>query len=505
MTVLAIDQGTTSSRTAIFTANLELATVAQRDVVRDYPRPGRVEQDPEDLWESVVSTTRQALAQANAAPATVAAIGITNQRETTLLWERATGKPVYPAIVWQDRRATPLCTRLRAQGCEPLIVQKTGLLLDSYFSAVKLMWLLDRDQALRRRATRGELAFGTVDTFLLWRLTGGKVHFTDATNAARTLLFDIHRGVWDDELLRLFSVPRAILPEVCDSAADFGVTVPGLFGGAIRIGGVAGDQQAAAIGQGCVDPGMIKATYGTGCFALLSTGAFAPVSQNRMLTTIACQIGGRRTYALEGSIFIAGAVVQWLRDGLGVLDSASESAALAATADAGQRVILVPAFTGLGAPYWDSHACGAIFGLTQATGRAELVRAALEAVCYQTRDLLMAMQEDLRDTGVRTASTLYVDGGMSANDWTMQFLADILDKPVERPKLTETTVLGAAWLAGLQAGIYPSPQDMPVRRRESTRFVPTMKEADREALYAGWQDAVRRTLTDDSKAPDHMA
>ena len=490
--VLAIDQGTTSTRAMVFGGDCSVAASAQREFPQYFPRPGWVEHDPEDLWRTAVETAREAMASARLSAADIAAIGIANQRETTILWDRATGKPAHRAIVWQDRRAAPLCERLRNQGMEPSAAAKSGLLLDPYFSAGKIAFLLSQDESLRRRADAGELAFGTVDSFLLWRLTGGRTHRTDAANASRTLLLNIHRGEWDDELTEMFGVPKALLPEVCDCAFDFGETEKSLFGGAIKIGGMAGDQQAAAIGQACFSPGMFKSTYGTGCFALLHTGDSAAESKNRMLTTIAYQLGGRRSYALEGSIFIAGAAVQWLRDGLQILSDAGQSGAMAAAADEAQRLILVPAFTGLGAPYWDSEARGAIFGLTRAAGRNELARAALESVCYQTRDLAEAMREDL---GGGELGVLRADGGMSASEWTMQFLADMLGAPVDCPQILETTALGAAYLAGLQSGVYPPPPEFAARWRRKKRFTPAMDGAAREQKYAEWKDAVRRVLS----------
>jgi glycerol kinase len=421
----------------------------------------------------------------------IAAIGIANQRETTVVWERATGKPIHNAIVWQDRRTADACAVLRAAGHEAAVTDKTGLVLDPYFSATKIGWLLDHVNRARAAAEQGRLAFGTVDSFLLWRLTGGKVHATDATNASRTLLYDIAKGAFDDDLLALFDVPRSLLPEVRDCNASFGVTEPSILGGAIPILGVAGDQQAATIGQACFQPGMVKATYGTGCFALLNTGIKPVASHNRLLTTVAYQLDGKRTYALEGAIFIAGAAVQWLRDGLRVIASAPESGALAATADAGQDVYLVPAFVGLGAPYWQPEARGALFGLTRATGAAELARAALEAVCYQTRDLLEAMHSDW-SAGAK--AVLRVDGGMVASDWTMQFLADILDAPVERPIIGETTALGVAWLAGHKAGVWPDAAGFAKLWKLDRGFSPALDAAERERKYAGWKRAVRAVL-----------
>jgi glycerol kinase len=486
--LLAIDQGTTSTRAIVFDAALAPVAVAQQEFTQHFPRPGWVEHDPEEIWASVVATGRAAIAQAGVAAADLAAIGITNQRETALIWDRATGKPIHNAIVWQDRRTAEMCASLRAAGREPNLTQKTGLLLDPYFSATKIAWLLDHVDGARAAAAQGRLCFGTVDSFLLWRLTGGKLHATDATNAARTLLLDIHHARWDAELTDLFGVPQSLLPEVRDCAGDFGTT--GLFGGNIRILGVAGDQQAATVGQGCFAPGMMKSTYGTGCFALLNTGPQMVTSRNRLLTTIAYQLAGKRTFALEGAIFVAGAAVQWLRDGLNIIGRADQSGALAAAADPDEQVYLVPAFVGLGAPWWDAEARGAIFGLTRKSGQAELARAALESVGYQTRDLIDAMRADWPDLG---ETVLRVDGGMTASDFAMQFLADILDAPVDRPVVQETTALGAAYLAGLAAGVCPPPDRFAKSWKRERRFVPTMYPAIRARKWAGWQDAVRRT------------
>jgi glycerol kinase len=491
--LLAIDQGTTSTRTILFDAALTPVAMAQEELRQIYPAPGWVEHDPEEIWSATVATVRAALAKAGAAAADVAGIGITNQRETTILWDRASGKPVHNAIVWQDRRTADHCTSLREAGHEAAVAARTGLLLDPYFSATKIRWLIDQTPGARVDAAAGRLAFGTVDSFLLWRLTGGRVHATDATNAARTLLFDIARGEWDLGLCELFGVRAALLPRVCDCAHDFGTTEPGLFGGPIRILGVAGDQQAATIGQGCFAPGMVKSTYGTGCFALLNTGDAPVASSHRLLTTVAYQLAGRRTYALEGAIFVAGAAVQWLRDGLKLIARAEDVNALAATADPAEQVYLVPAFVGLGAPYWDAQARAAVFGLTRKCGAAELARAALEAVGYQTRDLLEAMRADW--PAMRSDSVLRVDGGMVASDATLQFLADILGLPVDRPTVMETTALGAAYLAGLAAGICPDLEGFAKRWKCARRFEPQMDEATRARKWAGWRDAVSRTLT----------
>ena len=496
--LIAIDQGTTSTRAMVFDANLVPVATAQQELRQVYPVPGWVEHDPEEIWSAVVATVRSAMAQAGIGAKDVAGIGITNQRETTIVWDRATGKPIHNAIVWQDRRTADACAALRGAGHEATVMRRTGLLLDPYFSATKISWLLANVPGAASAAAQGKLAFGTVDAFLLWRLTGGKVHATDATNAARTLVFDIVRASWDHELTDLLAVPESLLPEVRDCAADFGETLPDLFGGAIRILGIAGDQQAAAIGQGCFAPGMVKSTYGTGCFVLLNTGDEPVHSRHRLLTTIACQLEGRRSYALEGAIFVAGAAVQWLRDGLHLIDRAPEADALARRADPAEQVYLVPAFVGLGAPWWDADARGALLGLTRNTGPAEIARATLEAVGYQTRDLLEAMRADwptVSDTVLR------VDGGMTASDITMQFLADILGSPVDRPTVMETTALGAAYLAGYRAGLCPDPAAFSAAWRLQRRFLPEMEPAERNRKWAGWQDAVRRVRTPRRDAP----
>jgi glycerol kinase len=492
--VVAIDQGTTSTRAIVFDKLLNPVAMKQREFRQIYPQSGWVEHDPEEIWNTVQHTVADAIRQAGLAGRHIAAIGITNQRETVVIWDRASGKPIHNAIVWQDRRTAPLCNALRDEGHEPAISAKTGLLLDPYFSATKIAWLLDNIPGARGAAEAGRLAFGTIDSFLLWRLTGGKLHATDATNAARTLLLDIHTGAWDQDLLRLFNIPPSLMPEVRDSDADFGVAERDLFGSRIRIYGVAGDQQAATIGQCCFRPGMMKSTYGTGCFALLNTGSTPVASKNRLLTTIAYQLGGKRTYALEGAIFVAGAAVQWLRDGIKTIREAPESSAQAATADPAQAVYLVPGFVGLGAPWWDAEARGAIFGLTRNTGPAEFARAALESVGYQTRDLLEAMRADW--PGASDAGTvLRVDGGLTASDWAMQFLADILAAPVDRPVIMETTALGAAYLAGRKAGIYPDIEGFAATWRLERRFQPLMDVTTRRRKWAGWQDAVKRTLS----------
>jgi glycerol kinase len=491
--LLAIDQGTTSTRAIVFDAALKPVSVAQQEFRQIYPGPGQVEHDPEEIWATTVATVRDAIAKAATSANKIAAIGITNQRETTVIWDRATGRPVHNAIVWQDRRTADVCAALRKEGHEPVVARRTGLLLDPYFSATKIGWLLDHVDGARAAAEQGRLAFGTVDSFLLWRLTGGRMHATDATNAARTLLLDIRSGAWDADLCKLFGVPTSLLPQVRDCAADFGITAPELFGGEIRILGVAGDQQAATIGQGCFRPGMMKSTYGTGCFALLNTGQAPVASKNRLLTTIAYQLGGTRTYALEGAIFIAGAAVQWLRDALKMIAAAPDVNALAAAADPAEQIYLVPAFVGLGAPWWDADARGAIYGLTRNAGVAELARAALEAVGYQTRDLLDAMRADWTGGG---DTVLRVDGGMAASDFTMQFLADIIAAPVDRPAVMETTAVGAAYLAGLAAGLCPDLADFAARWTCERRFLPQMDDATRERKWAGWRDAVARTLSE---------
>jgi glycerol kinase len=492
MHILAIDQGTTSSRAILFDAAMQVRAVAQEEFPQHFPRSGWVEHDPSDIWSTTASVCRGAIERAGIGADEIVAIGITNQRETTLVWDRHTGEPVHNAIVWQDRRTAELCAALRADGFEPEVTARTGLLLDPYFSATKLAYILDHVEGARARAENGDLLFGTVDCFLIWKLTGGATHATDATNAARTMLYNIHRGAWDAEICAALKIPMAMLPEVRDCAADFGTTRPDLFGRPIPILGAAGDQQAATIGQACFAPGMMKSTYGTGCFALLNTGATAVTSRNRLLTTIAYQFDGEPTYALEGSIFIAGAVVQWLRDGLKIIRHASETQALAETADPTQQVYLVPAFTGLGAPHWDANARGAIYGLTRNTGPAEFARAALESVGFQTRDLLDAMQADWSAPG---HAILRVDGGMSASDWSMQFLSDILGAEVDRPRVLETTALGAAWLAGMRAGVYPDRDGFAASWQLDRRFTPAMDATARDGRVAGWRDAVRRTLT----------
>lgn len=492
--VLAIDQGTTSTRAIVFDSKMQSVGTGQKEFRQIFPQSGWVEHDPEDIWESVLWAVKAAIDKAGIKPTDIAALGITNQRETVVVWERATGKPVHNAIVWQDRRTARLCDALKIKGLEAKFTRKTGLLLDPYFSGTKLSWLLSKVKGLRARAERGELCFGTIDTFLLWQLTGGKSFLTDATNASRTLIYNIGDNKWDEELLKILEIPANMLPEVRDCAADFGVTDASLFGAAIPILGVAGDQQAATIGQACFKPGMVKSTYGTGCFALLNTGEDMIKSRNRLLTTIAYRFNGKTTYALEGSIFIAGASVQWLRDGLKIIKSADEAEKLAAAADPGQAVYLVPAFTGLGAPWWDPDARGAIYGLTRNSGPAEIARAALESVCYQTRDLVDAMHKDWKSDEHETV--LRVDGGMVASNWTMQALADILDAPVDRPKILETTALGAAWLAGSRAGVWPDAEGFSKAWALDRSFEPAMDEKVRKGKLKGWSEAVKRTLSE---------
>ncbi len=491
--ILAIDQGTTSSRAIVLDGEMGVVASAQQEFTQHFPASGWVEHDAGDLWSTVLETCRDALKKAGVAASHIAGIGITNQRETTVVWDRETGRAVHNAIVWQDRRTADFCRQLREAGHEAEVTAITGLLLDPYFSGTKLKWILDNVDGARAKAREGRLLFGTVDSWLIWHLTGGKSHVTDATNAARTLLYDIHKGKWSSRICGLLDIPMEMLPEVRDCAADFGTAEASHLGAAIPIAGVAGDQQAATLGQACFQPGMLKSTYGTGCFALLNTGASPVASKNRLLTTVAYQLDGKPTYALEGSIFIAGAVVQWLRDGLKIIKAAPETQAMAEAADPGQNVILVPAFVGLGAPYWDAECRGAIFGLTRNSGPAEFARAALESVGFQTRDLLEAMQADM---GAKGEAVLRVDGGMSASDWTMQFLADILGAPVDRPKMLETTALGAAWLAGMHTGVYPGQEEFAANWALDRQFTPAMDEGDRAARYAAWKDAVRRTLSD---------
>lgn len=491
--ILAIDQGTTSSRAIIFDADMKIIASAQEEFPQHYPDSGWVEHDPSDLWSTTAGTCRAAIEKAGLGPDAIAAIGITNQRETVVVWDKNTGQPIHNAIVWQDRRTADFCRELREAGHDKIITERTGLLADPYFSSTKLKWILDHVEGARERAARGELLFGTVDSFLIWKLTGGEAHVTDATNAARTMLYDIHKGRWSTTICQLFDIPMEMLPQVKDCAADFGMTRPDLFGKPVPILGVAGDQQAATIGQACFEPGMLKSTYGTGCFALLNTGETAVASNNRLLTTIAYQFDGKPTYALEGSIFVAGAVVQWLRDGLQIIRDAKETQPLAEKADAHQNVVLVPAFVGLGAPYWNAECRGAIYGLTRNSGPEEFAKAALESVGYQTRDLLEAMKADWQGEGA--GSTLRVDGGMSASDWAMQFLSDIIGAPVDRPEVLETTALGVAWLAGQRAGIYPDQQGFAQSWALEQTFSPQMDEQSRASKYGDWKRAVAATLS----------
>jgi glycerol kinase len=491
--VLAIDQGTTSSRALVFDRDGRAVGTGQKELRQHFPKDGWVEHDPEDIWRDTLAVCRQAIAAAGLAASDIAAIGITNQRETTVLWERATGTPVHHAIVWQDRRTAETCRQLVADGLEERVRTRTGLVVDAYFSGTKLAWLLDHVPGARQAAEHGALAFGTIDSFLLWRLTGGRAHATDATNASRTMLFDITTQQWDAEMLRALRIPASVLPEVKDCSGAFGITDPELFGAAIPIMGIAGDQQAATIGQACFAQGMSKSTYGTGCFMLTNTGERFVTSSHRLLTTVAYRLDGRTTYAIEGSIFVAGAAVQWLRDGLRIIRGAAETEALARDLPSTEGVYLVPAFTGLGAPHWDPDARGAILGLTRDSGVAHVARAALESVAYQTADLVDAMAADMQagapDAGL---ATLRLDGGMVVNDWLCQFLADILGRPVERPAVVETTALGAAYLAGLAAGVYGSLDAVAAAWRLDRRFEPAMPAAERQRLLGGWRRAVAR-------------
>ncbi|MCK9504214.1 MAG: glycerol kinase GlpK [Porticoccaceae bacterium] len=489
--LLAIDQGTTSSRAILFTHGGELAFVAQEEFSQHFPRDGWVEHNPGEIWQSVVNVCREVLVKADISAASVTAIGITNQRETTLVWDSVSGEPVYNAIVWQDRRTASYCDSLRNDATLKAVQGKTGLLLDPYFSATKIRWILDQIPGAQARAENGELLFGTIDSFLIWKMTGAKRHVTDATNASRTLLFNIHQQCWDEELLNLFNIPAAMLPEVLDCAADFGTTTADFIGSPVPISGVAGDQQAALVGQACFKPGMCKSTYGTGCFMIMNTGTKPLVSTNKLLTTIAYRLNGETTYGLEGSIFMAGATIQWLRDGVKLIKQASDSIEHAIKTGIDHSVYLVPAFTGLGAPHWDPNARGAILGLNRDTGISEIITAGLQSVCYQTRDLLEAMKAD----GVEQLSTLRVDGGMVANDWLTQFLADIVNLDVDRPVISETTALGAAMLAALQAGIYGSVEELAENWRCEHSFKPRLDAGTRERLYQGWHRALEGVLS----------
>lgn len=492
--ILAIDQGTTSSRAIVFDDAFSAIASDQKEFTQHFPASGMVEHDAMEIWHSVVETCRNAIAAAGIKPSDIAGIGITNQRETVVIWDKETGEPVHRAIVWQDRRTSGFTSELKADGNEPMVTEKTGLLLDPYFSGSKVKWILDHVDDARKKAQDGELLFGTIDTWLLWRLTGGRSHKTDATNASRTLLFNINTNDWDDDLLKLFDIPRVMLPEVVDCASDFGRTVSDLFGASVPVLGIAGDQQAATMGQACFEPGMVKSTYGTGCFMVMNVGETRRVSKNRLLSTIAYRLDGKTTYALEGSIFIAGAAVQWLRDGLKIISNANETGGLAAEADKSQNVILVPAFAGLGAPYWEPDVRGAIYGLTRNTGPREFSRAALESVCYQTRDLIEAMHLDMDDGSLGSDMVLRVDGGMVASDWTMQFLADILNASIDRPTVLETTALGAAWLAGMKSGTWPGMDGFARSWKRDTRFEPEMGGGERNRLYKAWRAAVKATI-----------
>ena len=490
--ILSIDQGTTSSRGVLFDENYEIISIGQNEFTQFFPDSGWVEHDPEEIWTSTLESCRSAIKQSKIDPNQIRAIGITNQRETTVVWDKETGMPIYNAIVWQDRRTSDYCQSLRSLGHESLVNQKTGLLLDPYFCATKIAWILDNVDGAREKANKGGLLFGTIDCFLMWRLSNQKIHSTDATNACRTLLYNIHEGCWDKDLLDLFNVPASMLPEVYDNAADFGVADESIFGSEIAIAASIGDQPSALVGQACFHPGMVKSTYGTGCFVLINTGYEPVKSNNKLLTTLAFQVNGKTCYALEGSIFIAGAAVQWLRDGLKFIESAEQSETLAMKAEDSQDVYLVPAFVGLGAPHWDPDCRGALFGMTRNTGPAEITKATLESVCYQTSDLLSAISKDL---GESKLSAIRVDGGMAASNWTMQMLSDLVELPVDRPKNLETTALGAAYLAGMQVGFYPPMDEFSESWQSESQFNSKMKEELRERKLAGWKDAVRRTLS----------
>ena len=490
--VLSIDQGTTSSRGVIFDKNYEIVSIGQKEFTQFFPDSGWVEHDPEEIWMSTLESCHSALKESKIDPSQIRAVGITNQRETTVVWDKVTGKPIYNAIVWQDRRTSDQCQNLKDLGHESLVNEKTGLLLDPYFCATKIAWILDNVSGARQKANEGQLLFGTIDCFLMWRLSNQQIHSTDATNACRTMLYNIHDGCWDEDLLKLFNIPSSILPKVCDNAADFGKVDESIFGSEIPITASIGDQPSALVGQACFQPGMVKSTYGTGCFVLINTGYEPVKSNNKLLTTLAFQVNGKTCYALEGSIFVAGAAVQWLRDGLKFIESAQESESLAMQADDSQDVYLVPAFVGLGAPYWDPDCRGALFGMTRNTGPAEITKATLESVCYQTSDLLSAIAKDL---GEGKLSAIRVDGGMAASNWTMQMLSDLVELPVDRPKNLETTALGAAYLAGMQIGFYPSMSDFSDSWQSDSQFNSKMTSDSRERKLAGWKDAVKRTLS----------
>lgn len=490
--VLSIDQGTTSSRGVIFDKNYEIVSIGQKEFTQFFPDSGWVEHDPEEIWMSTLESCHSAIKESKIDPSQIRAVGITNQRETTVVWDKETGKPIYNAIVWQDRRTSDQCQNLKDLGHESLVNEKTGLLLDPYFCATKIAWILDNVSGARQKANEGQLLFGTIDCFLMWRLSNQQIHSTDATNACRTMLYNIHDGCWDEDLLKLFNIPSSMLPKVCDNAADFGKVDESIFGSEIPITASIGDQPSALVGQACFQPGMVKSTYGTGCFVLINTGYEPVKSNNKLLTTLAFQVNGKTCYALEGSIFVAGAAVQWLRDGLKFIESAQESESLAMQADESQDVYLVPAFVGLGAPYWDPDCRGALFGMTRNTGPAEITKATLESVCYQTSDLLSAIEKDL---GEGKLSAIRVDGGMAASNWTMQMLSDLVELPVDRPKNLETTALGAAYLAGMQIGFYPSMSDFSDSWQSDSQFNSKMTSDSRERKLAGWKDAVKRTLS----------
>ena len=490
--VLSIDQGTTSSRGVIFDKNYEIVSIGQKEFTQFFPDSGWVEHDPEEIWMSTLESCHSAIKESKIDPSQIRAVGITNQRETTVVWDKVTGKPIYNAIVWQDRRTSDQCQNLKDLGHESLVNEKTGLLLDPYFCATKIAWILDNVSGARQKANEGQLLFGTIDCFLMWRLSNQQIHSTDATNACRTMLYNIHDGCWDEDLLKLFNIPSSMLPKVCDNAADFGKVDESIFGSEIPITASIGDQPSALVGQACFQPGMVKSTYGTGCFVLINTGYEPVKSNNKLLTTLAFQVNGKTCYALEGSIFVAGAAVQWLRDGLKFIESAQESESLAMQADDSQDVYLVPAFVGLGAPYWDPDCRGALFGMTRNTGPAEITKATLESVCYQTSDLLSAIAKDL---GEGKLSAIRVDGGMAASNWTMQMLSDLVELPVDRPKNLETTALGAAYLAGMQIGFYPSMSDFSDSWQSDSQFNSKMTSDSRERKLAGWKDAVKRTLS----------
>ena len=490
--VLSIDQGTTSSRGVIFDKNYEIVSIGQNEFTQFFPDSGWVEHDPEEIWISTLESCRSALKESKIEPSQIRAVGITNQRETTVVWDKDTGKPIYNAIVWQDRRTSDQCQNLKDLGHESLVNEKTGLLLDPYFCATKIAWILDNVSGARQKANEGQLLFGTIDCFLMWRLSNQQIHSTDATNACRTMLYNIHDGCWDEDMLKLFNIPSSMLPKVCDNASDFGKVDESIFGSEIPITASIGDQPSALVGQACFQPGMVKSTYGTGCFVLINTGYEPVKSNNKLLTTLAFQVNGKTCYALEGSIFVAGAAVQWLRDGLKFIESAQESESLAMQADDSQDVYLVPAFVGLGAPYWDPDCRGALFGMTRNTGPAEITKATLESVCYQTSDLLSAIAKDL---GEGKLSAIRVDGGMAASNWTMQMLSDLVELPVDRPKNLETTALGAAYLAGMQIGFYPSMSDFSDSWQSDSQFNSKMTSDSRERKLAGWKDAVKRTLS----------